>query len=275
MRLLADIGGTNARFALSAGAGRIERVEVLPVAAYPRFEDALSQYIDRHRADIDDAALAAAGPVLGGRVRMTNAPWVVSRDAVHAVLPGVPVQIVNDLAAVAQALPALAPIDLAPIQVGVRPDPPAPLLAVNVGTGFGAAIAVPTGAGWVVLPTEAGHIAIPRHASDGPDIAASATVVEDVLSGPGLKALHWGTPELKQSVSHLLGQVVGDLVLATGSWGGVYLCGGVLDNFDAVIDAETFLARLRGRPGPAASLGNLPVHHIRHRQPALLGLSTL
>ena len=42
--LLADIGGTNARFALGDGT-RLHAIDTLPTADYPRLEDAIAAYL--------------------------------------------------------------------------------------------------------------------------------------------------------------------------------------------------------------------------------------
>src|SRR5690349_17157469 len=88
-RLLADIGGTNARFALELGPGRIERIEVLACAAYPTLRDAVQAYLaspavgaDR-LAPVRHAAIAIANPVTGDDVRMTNHHWAFSIEALR------------------------------------------------------------------------------------------------------------------------------------------------------------------------------------------------
>lgn len=278
MRLLADIGGTNARFAVTPGKGTIDHVSILPVSGFSRFEDALASYRGRLHEEVTDVAIAAAGPVVDGQIRMTNAEWEISARAVHAVCPGVPVHVVNDLAAVALALPVLGPSDLVTLNEGTSPARPAPRLCVNVGTGFGAAVALFAGGCWHALATEAGHMTLAPRAVEEHDVLDFSTCVENVLSGPGLAKLTRSigdTSDAKRLFSRLLGRVAGDLVLATGSWGGLYLCGGVLTSLEETVELEAFWGGLNSRTGLARRLSSVPVHHILSPEPAFIGLCQL
>lgn len=280
MRLIADIGGTNARFALADA--EIQAQEQLSVADYPRFEDALTAYLARVPTTLKSAALSVAGPVFGNTVRMTNTPWVVSDIAVHSVYPGIPVRVVNDLAAVALAVPTLRSADVVVMHRGSVSEKLSPIVCINVGTGFGAAVAIPEVDGWCALPTEAGHITLAITNSDERDAFGDNVTVEEVFSGPGLKSLRQRAaaaqikPEVFQKrFSYVLGRVVGDVTLATGAWGGITLCGGVMDAFDTVVDLEAFLGGLHSRQGLAQQLENVPVQRLICPNPAFRGLLTL
>ncbi len=279
MRLVADIGGTNARFAVVGPRGRPEALDRVPVTRFARFEDALRWYLGRVGGSVGEVALAAAGPVIAGRVRMTNAAWEISVEAVAAVLPEARLRIVNDLEAVALLLPHLGAGDVEMIHTGAATGPQ-PMLALNIGTGFGAAVAVPVprpgGTGWIALPTEAGHMTLVASDREEAQICAGAETVEAVLSGPGHARLVEGAPEdLRRRVSRLFGRIAGDLILATGTWGGVWLCGGVLARFDEVIDRAVFLDCLGARTGVAARLADVPVGRILLAEPALDALARL
>ncbi|GMG82044.1 glucokinase [Paralimibaculum aggregatum] len=288
MRLVADIGGTNARFARAAPGGAPGPVLRLRVADHPSFEDALAAFLAAEGGGASEGtseiAIAAAGPVIGGAVRLTNAHWEISPAAVARVLPGARVAILNDLAAVAHLLPRLGPEGAETLRPGA-PDGTQPMIAVNVGTGFGASVAVPVRGGWAALATEAGHMSLaPASGEDAALMAGAATgaatgtaTVEALLSGPGHARLaaRAPAPEVRRLVSALLGRVAGDLVLATGAWGGLFLCGGVLEDFDAVIDRALFLERLLARTGVAARLAAVPVRRITAANPALAGLAAM
>ncbi|MFC6929881.1 glucokinase [Actinomadura yumaensis] len=80
--LVADVGGTNARFALIAGPGAApERIGTLRTRDYPGLAEAAAAYLERHAPDVrlDAACLAVAGPVANGRFRLTNADWPPAR----------------------------------------------------------------------------------------------------------------------------------------------------------------------------------------------------
>src|SRR6056297_3459528 len=108
-RLIVDLGGTNARFAAAAADGGIGPVTRRPLAAHGGVIEAMDAAMaaDPGLAAPASVAIGAAGPVDGDRVALTNAPWIIEAGAVSAHLGGVPVRLLNDLEAVARALPAL------------------------------------------------------------------------------------------------------------------------------------------------------------------------
>ncbi|MFY0076113.1 glucokinase, partial [Acinetobacter baumannii] len=81
-RLLADIGGTNARFALETSPGHIEQVQVLRGADYPQFTDAVQAYLKlAGQPAVKHAVVAIANPVQGDQIKMTNHDWAFSIEA--------------------------------------------------------------------------------------------------------------------------------------------------------------------------------------------------
>jgi glucokinase len=294
-RLVADVGGTNVRFALADVQGNLDRVKNFQTAEFPTFLDAFEAY----RADtgglkeINAIAIAAAGPVDGTAVKLTNNEWVVDQTKL-ALLMQVPVALVNDLEAVAAALPHLTAGDLTTLGpvAPVRPERRT-MIAVNVGTGFGAASAIGRGRGFT-CPSEAGHMTLGP--VEGTDLPAD-TSIEDVLSGAGLTRLYQhlaGTQQSRQAsdvfalaasdaaaartldvFTAVLGRVAGDLTLATCAWGGAYLCGSVATAWAGVADIERFRAEFI-RKGPMRSrMQNVPTAVIRRDNAALYGLAVM
>lgn len=300
-RLVADAGGTNVRFAVADADGRLDRVKIFQVADFPTFLDALSAY----RSDagglreIGAGAIAAAGPVDGDVVKLTNNEWIVDGAKISAMLNDVPIALVNDLEAVAAALPHLGSADLTALgaPVPVRPDRRT-MLAVNVGTGFGAASVIWRDGRWYTCPSEAGHMTLGQvEAITG--LSADASI-ESVLSGSGLAELHarlaggGGTRDprkpanvLAESVrdaaaartvelfTAILGRIAGDLALATCAWGGVYLCGSVAAAWSAIADAERFRAEFIRKGPMRARMQQVPTAVIRRDIAALYGLAML
>lgn len=282
-RLIADIGGTNARFAM-AGPEGITDVSILRVADHADLVAAMATYLGRGRA-VSSAAIAAAGPRDGDIVKLTNVPWLIEAGQVSRALGGAPVRLMNDLEAVALCLPSLPPEDIevlsgAPLAAG-RPQP---MLAANVGTGFGAAVAVPVPGGWIALGTEAGHMSLPP--ADPEEVALFRGVgsAEDAFSGPGYARL-FGAPVReggetehpiplavgdgeRRTYSRAFGRFIGDLVLATGSWGGVFLTGGVMSDMPQIIDFNAFLAAFRAKGKMAARMERVAVSRILSGEPA-------
>jgi glucokinase len=301
-RLVADAGGTNVRFAIASADGRLERVRTYQVEDHPTFSDALAAYRGDAggHLDVDSAAIAAAGPVDNGSCKLTNNAWSVVREEIAALLGGVPVVVLNDLEAVASALPHLAPADVH--QLG-GPSPVWPeqrtMLAVNVGTGFGAASIMRREGRWWTCPSEAGHMTFGRVLADEAEWLPIAASVESVLSGHGLALLHarligagdravLETADVLARAAHdpmaaralqvfttALGRIAGDLALATCAWGGVYLCGSVAVGWSAMADSELFRAEFTRKGPMRARMLAVPSVVIRRENAALFGLARI
>jgi glucokinase len=302
-RLVADAGGTNVRFAIADDNGRLDRVQIFQVADFPTFLDALSAYRSSAGglSDIKICAVAAAGPVDGDIVKLTNNAWVVDRSKVSALMGGAAVALVNDLEAVAAALPHLTSDDLTAIgaPAPVRPEQRT-MLAVNVGTGFGAASAIWRGGCWHTCPSEAGHMTLATQGSIEASALPADACVESVLSGGGLARLYdrlagdqraGGTsqatavfaeaahnPAAARAVdtfTSVLGRVAGDLALATCAWGGVYLCGSVAVAWSAIADAGRFRAEFTRKGLLSARMRQVPIAVIRRDLAPLFGLAMM
>lgn len=160
-RLLADVGGTNARFALELAPGQFEVVKVLACGDHATFADALRAYlampaVAAHGA-VAHAAVAIANPVDGDQIRMTNHHWQFSIEAVRRELTLETLLVVNDFYALARSLPHL--LDTDKVQVGggsARPGEPLGLL--GAGTGLGVSGLIPAGSNWIALNSEGGHV---------------------------------------------------------------------------------------------------------------------
>lgn len=206
-RLLADIGGTNARFAWLAQPGAApSHVQTLPVAAHPGPAEAARAYLAALAAQWGPAcqpprhgAFAVATAVQGDRVAFTNSPWAFSREAVRQALGLDTLSVINDFEALALALPGLGPAQLRAHQP--MPDwtdaPAGTLLAVvGPGTGLGVGAVLRTRRGWQAVPGEGGHATLA--ATDALQAEVIAAVrrqhvhvsAERLLSGSGLPLLH-------------------------------------------------------------------------------------
>lgn len=204
--LIADIGGTNARFALSEGTGagsgwRDEKV--LRCADFPGPAEAALAYLSEVRPPRlpERAAFCVACPVLGDTVTLTNNPWRFSIEQTRAALGLERLAVVNDFVANALACPHLGGDDV--VQVGTgAPRAGFPIAAIGPGTGLGVALLVPDGrGGWLPVATEGGHVTLP--ATNDREAAVIAAVREALaptvdahvsgerlVCGPGLTLLH-------------------------------------------------------------------------------------
>ena len=288
--LIADVGGTAARFALVRTTGLAEDMRLAPVSDFPRFDAALDAYIAALALDPRSLAgmvVAVAGPVRDGTVSMTNAAWRLDRAVLSTRFGGIPVRLMNDVAAVALALPFLKGDDLATVRPGAAAAEALPLLAINAGTGLGAALAVPNGTGWTPLATEAGHTRLAARDEVELRLFRGFRTIEEVIAGPGWQRFRnrlnsqsqdppgggLTLPDASRLYSRPLGRFAGDMVLATGAWGGVYFCGGVLKEWESLIDRPELLAGFNGDSPMSGRLQSVPLHRVMLPEPALKGLA--
>lgn len=305
LRLVADVGGTNARFALAGPDGCCTAAANLRVADFPDFDNALAAYLQRldaaTRGRITSAAFAAAGPVEHDVVKLTNAPWQLAAPHIAEQLGGVPAAIFNDLQAVALALPFLGHQDVT--RIGSVPraeaEPPDRMVAVNVGTGFGAATAVPSHDGWTACPSEAGHMSLAAANAEEAELLTAlcpgrTATLEDVLSGAGVGAVYaWlsGSEPIAadavfarveedaparrtvEMLSAWLGRASGDLVLATAAWGGAFLLGGVVSGWYNLCNDSAFRAAFEDKGKMHARMGGVFSGVVTRQDVALLGLA--
>ncbi|MEU6431950.1 glucokinase [Microbispora sp. NPDC046973] len=304
--LVADIGGTNARFGLvTRPGGQPEAVAVLDVSQHLGLADAVAAYLADHAGGVRPGAacLAIAGPVDKDRYRLTNAGWSGSVEEL-----GIPrTVLLNDFEALAISLPHLAGDDLVPLG---GPPPTAGLTkaVLGPGTGLGVAGLVPVREGWQPVPGEGGHVAVPAvtdlemeivralHADGLPYVDA-----EHLLSGTGLPRLHRGLALVRGVVSDartaaqmtaaqitssddplcaetvevflaLLGGFAGGVALTLGARGGVYLGGGVLPRLVSRIPGSAFRARFETTaPALTEYAAAIATVLITAEQPALTG----
>jgi glucokinase len=305
--LLADIGGTNARFALLEG-GQIGEPAILPVADYATAEDAIAAALAllAPASAVDRAVLALAGPVLAEPVRLTNAPWELRSADIAARFGMARVQLVNDFLALAHALPHLGEQDLVRIGGG-HPVAEAPMIVVGPGTGLGAAGLVPGPAGPIAVPTEGGHIGLAPDTPRQDAIVAALRArcgragAEEALSGRGLVNLHTicatlqgisvperdaaaivdaaGTcPVADEAIAQFLdflAAYAGDMALAWGARGGVFIAGGVPPRLLPLLDAGRFRSRFEAKPPMRHWMAEVPLALVTHPAPAFAGLAAI
>jgi glucokinase len=299
-QLVADIGGTNARFAcIGGGTSTLQYIRTLPTADFVGIEEALRAYLQELPAlTIDQACLALACPVDRDELQLTNNSWRFSRSALETAL-GFPVSVVNDFTAQACALDLLPGANfewLGP----ARPQGARMRIILGPGTGLGVAGIAPDGA---ILPTEGGHISLAPN--DHHQLALLQVLwqqfprvsVERVLSGPGLASLYHANSRLAgraasldaaaitagaaqgdelclrtlEDFLDLLAAVAGDLALAFGALDGVYLAGGILPKLGTLIDRERFRRQFSAKGRFTQYCKALPLALVKAEHMGLLG----
>jgi glucokinase len=192
MILCADIGGTKTTLALFRPDRPTEpvRLATRPSTEVGHLDDVLAAFLGGDAAALRAASLGVAGPVVGTRVETTNLPWVIDGDALARAL-GAPVFLLNDLEALAHAIPVLPAASVVSLNAGAA-APAGTIAVIAAGTGLGEAGLLPHGGRWLAIASEGGHadfaprsareLALLRHLLARWDHVS----VERVLSGPGL-----------------------------------------------------------------------------------------
>jgi glucokinase len=277
-RIVCDVGGTNIRIARSEGPKQLVDVRVQPTGLCPSVLEAILDYC--HTFDdtggFEGAAIACAGPVESGRVTLTNGQMTIDRQAMIAGLGGRPVALLNDLEATAYAIPLLSAGDTHAV-VPASQSVVGPYLVVNVGTGFGAALLFQTPVGWQSVATEAGHMTLGitdlKYHSDSELVS-----VEDRLSGLAVCAATkqpFASETFVEEFGEIFGAVCGNLVLATGAWGGLYLCGSVASAWCRARNFAPFIASFRNKGRMSEKMARIGISEIALPHPALNGLTTI
>ena len=307
--VLADVGGTNVRFALLTG-DVLGPIEHLAVRDYEHFSDALAAFMSRQteRAAIRSAVLAVAGVVTGERCALTNNAWVVDAAELRARFGLTGINIINDFEAVAWSLPQLTGNDLR-IVGGGDPVKDAPMVALGPGTGLGVAAYVPRENGAFVLRSEGGHTTAPSGSPREDAIIGNLrrrfghVSAERVLSGQGLENLYRAIIEIDSLTAPernaaeitqaaiagrcpasraaldtfcaMLGDVAGNFALSFGAQGGVFIAGGIIPRIRDHLPRSQFRARFEAKGRLSDYLKTIPVYLILQDDPAFIGLRSL
>ena len=313
--LVADIGGTNARFAIYDPTSQPAAVPLaagrLKTADYPGPAECTRTFLHAHWKEqpISRAALAIAAPVTGDVVSLTNADWRFSIQQLRQDLALNHLEVINDFAALAHALPLLEKDD----RVSLGPERPAekgqPMVVIGPGTGLGAAAVLPhENHGWAVVAVEGGHTTAAARCDREAAVLAHLrrenrhVSYERVASGPGLLELSRAIAEIEGApfsyrtpaevaagarngeatcrealalFQGFLANFAGDMALIIGARGGIYLGGGVLAHLEGLFDPDAFRARMEDKGRFRDYPERIPLWQLRRQDAAFLGLRRL
>ena len=302
--LVADIGGSKSRFALSNSSGEIERVLVIDNDTVAGLDAAVAYYLEETGARPRAATLAIAGSVGGEEVVLTNrVGWRLRRAEFAKRFGFLQLRVLNDFEAIAWALPLLGAAQTRPLgepvamREGVK-------VVLGPGTGLGVAALLPANGRWHVLASEGGHASFGPQRADEVELftrlrdACGSVSAEAVLSGPGLVRLARALdpcaashePETivasalaREPAAHaaarlfvrLLGRFAGGLALTFKALGGVYITGGVASRLGPLLDEPQFRAAFEAHPPYATLLKTIPTLLITCEQPGLIGCAAV
>ena len=313
-RVLADIGGTHARFAIAVSLGAFTAFTLYHNKDFSQFTDVLQTYLSSEEAvkagakDIQIAAIAIASPLSGDRIQMTNLDWSFSITEVKNTFHFSELHFFNDFYALAMALPFLNANDT--YQMGGKSQTQKRAKGLlGAGTGLGVSALIPHHDKWIPLETEGGHVTlaafneqeaklIERARSSIPHISA-----ERFLTGSGLELLyrlllpqrHHKPDTLKaheittyamngecivcqealNTFCAMLGTVASNLALSLGAKGGIYIGGGIVPRLGNYFAESIFRKRFEDKGRFSAYLAEIPVFIITNPYATLVGLSHL
>jgi glucokinase len=304
--LVADIGGTNARFAISDADGALHEVRVLHAANFPRIDEAIAAYFAELKRPLPrQACFAVACPASGPEIKLTNSSWRFVKAELRRQFQFDRFVVINDFEALAASVPVLSGAQLAELRPGT-PDPASVSLVIGPGTGLGVGAYVPAGkSAWAVISGEGGHVGF------APNTDAEIRLwqrmrqkygrvsAERVLNGAGLVNIYcFMADEAGQQVGEIdapeisrralageeiavesvlmffdmLGSVTGDLALAFGSRAGVYIGGGITPKLLDFARRSRFIERFLDKGRVAAILQDMPIWVILEGRAALYGV---
>ncbi|SMX32846.1 glucokinase [Octadecabacter ascidiaceicola] len=195
MRLVADIGGTNARIGLCENGEIVpETIQSYANDHWPHFYEMLAGYLEgQSTAQVREMVIAVAGPVRGARAELTNRSWIIESAQLEKAFGIRQATLLNDLTALGHAVSVLTPKSLQSLYRGQSQNPQVgQSLVVGVGTGFNASAIIKTKGSVNCLSAEAGHISMPLSISKGLEKNGVQVdrfpTVESLFSGRGFSA---------------------------------------------------------------------------------------
>ncbi len=303
--LIGDIGGTNARLAIcDLSDGSISAPIIYKASENPSLESCILQFKKATNSNFKYACIAIACPITGDYVRMTNNPWEFSIKQLQTSLGLEKLMVINDFTAMSMSVLCIDKKDLIKIG-GDEPNPNAPIAVYGAGTGLGVAHIVHVGDKWISLPGEGGHVDLApgTMSEDMILIALRARIghvsAERVLSGPGLvnlyEAIAMRNERLKENMTPadvtsgalidkdpdcvealstfctLMGRFGGNLALTLGTFGGVYIAGGVVPRFIDYFKESRFRRAFEDKGRFTNYLKSIPVYVITDTKAGLKG----
>ncbi|MFC1825250.1 glucokinase [Thermodesulfobacteriota bacterium] len=304
--LIADVGGTNIRLELvSQLDGERSELREYLCADFPTIVDAVQQFLrDNENPAVTHGCIAIASPADTDLIAMTNHTWQFSITETQAQLGWKALHVINDYTAIAMSLPHLGKKQKTQIGGG-ESLPGAPMAVFGPGTGLGVAHLINVDGLWVALSGEGGHVdfapndEVDLHILRYLSVRHEHVSVEQVLSGPGLVQIYQAIADLRGNAApfndpaeittaaveqrctisfeaieqfcRILGSFAGNLALTLGTFGGVFIAGGIVPRFVDLLRQSEFRNRFEAKGRFKDYNARIPTFVITEPQPGLAG----
>ena len=304
--LIADIGGTNARFALTFGESlEAQQIINLAVDDFTNIDLAIKSYLEQAGVVMPPrVCIAIACPTHNDRISMTNNGWVFSKSALQSGLGIKQLDVINDYAAMALAAPNLTDADRIKVGTG-EPLPNFPVAVLGPGTGLGVAGLAHYQGHATPIVTEGGHVDFAPTNEQEIEILRfllkkhEHVSAERLLSGMGLENIYQALAQMRGEKVELLkpaqisalafdsrdelalatldqfcailGSVAGNTALTYGAQGGVFITGGIIPRMLEFFAQSSFRQRFEAKGRFVEYMQSIPTYVVTHKQPGLLG----
>ena len=311
MILAGDIGGTKTNLGLfDVQNGALVRTLHKRYSSrdHKGLEEIVADFMASTGTKVSAAGFGIAGPVVDGRVRTGNLPWVVDGAVIAKQLGLSRVRLLNDLEATAHGIAVLGPGDLETLHVGAS-APQAPRVVIAAGTGLGEAILFWDGTKHIPTATEGGHADFAPHTNQHADLwkfiktRSEFVSAELILSGRGFRTVH---EFLSSTVRHpsfddttmdpaveitklalakqcpvcvdtvnlwveIYGAEAGNLAVRTVARGGIYVAGGIAVKILPLLKDGRFVAAVQHKEKMSDFLAQIPVQVVLDEECPLKG----
>jgi glucokinase len=284
MLLAGDVGGTKTDLAIFSNEAEPHAPlvqEEVRSADYSSLQALVREFLTKTPMPVDRACFAVAGPVIGGRVKTTNLPWVMDEDSLAKELNLRSVHLMNDLEAIAEAIPLLRESDVRELNVG-QPEPKGAIGVIAPGAGLGESFLTWDGSRYVAHSSEGGHadfapteerqIGLLRHMLKRFDHVS----VEHVCSGVGIPHIYEylrdiehvpETPEVAQLIASARDPSAVIIASAVDPNNPSKLCAAAVDMVISILASEAANLALKVfATGGVYLAGGIPMHMLRAPQ---------
>ncbi len=308
--LVADIGGTNSRFAMCKS-GEVDLLEPRKYSnrQFDTLSGAIEFYLNDSGIEAVDACLAVAGPAHRDEICLTNINWQFSVSAYREHFGFNRLRLTNDFTALAMSVPYLHEQNVKKVGGGQKMEQ-MPIGVLGPGTGLGVSGLLPCGNDWIAIQGEGGNADFTPGTEEELEILRLAwkelghVRVEDFVSGTGLTYLHALRMEVNghqredlsakdiawrakmEETGHcldtinafcgMLGSFAGNQALTFGAFGGVYIGGGVAPQLEELFDNSPFRERFEAKGRFADYVRSIPTYiMLSHSRNALIGAAAM